>query len=757
MSDQPIYLFKGARRPLYRKENLHILAEERGAVVEVGWNRSWVAPEFFDDGVIARGRPVIFVFTDRPYEHFVPVRAGEVVRAEWDDLTLRLRVSLRNHVGLEDMEVSHFTRLVKGAVPGLCPGHKFVGPKRDGVELVNYYDEREEDGWRRVVDQVLAMSGASEDDPYRRSVFFRPLGLKVGDASRTRARGVPLEPGERAILDLGFHNPHLDDDFLAGHHLRLLAAGDALRATAPDVVPRDGIVEVGIEPLGPDPELTIQIGPAGGNHTHVVERFRVRRDGADEEAGHESLAHGAADAARRREELMSLYDFVLRNCQFGPGDIVDFFERFAGLLPDQQRIREDWALHQYREGEAAEALRILEGLDPERMGSDDARFALFRLRVATDDEHSGHGIAALGLTDEGRFPRLLEELQDLPARTLGRIVPPLVEALPADQVMELMDRVGDRIRSPGALAHTALALYDVTENADWACAWLLGRYRDLHLADPSVEETIMDLAVERSIQEDDPDLDRIAGHRIAYLVERGDVQAARHQLTSARRVLNAGERRRLYHRVAERLARTGRHDEAAEVMVELAWAELDDGQVGDALEAATEAAARARGLHARTGDDRPQWLLECLTAVTDAWADLVPLQEWRTSEEERRRALLHKRYLNRRILIAGGQRNEEWVAHLHDLTGASVDWCRACRDETDDLEAYARRLENGHYHLVVHYLQKTGHGTAEVLRPAAEKGGAAWVDARSAGRRGVVEAVWASSQVDSGVAAGSSR
>jgi hypothetical protein len=26
MSDQPLYLFKGARRPLYRKENLHLLA-----------------------------------------------------------------------------------------------------------------------------------------------------------------------------------------------------------------------------------------------------------------------------------------------------------------------------------------------------------------------------------------------------------------------------------------------------------------------------------------------------------------------------------------------------------------------------------------------------------------------------------------------------------------------------------------------------------------------------------------------------------
>jgi hypothetical protein len=46
----------------------------------------------------------------------------------------------------------------------------------------------------------------------------------------------------------------------------------------------------------------------------------------------------------------------------------------------------------------------------------------------------------------------------------------------------------------------------------------------------------------------------------------------------------------------------------------------------------------------------------------------------------------------------------------------------------------ARRIENGQYDLVVHYLQKTGHQTAEVLKPAAEPGGVAWVDTRTAGR-----------------------
>lgn len=28
----------------------------------------------------------------------------------------------------------------------------------------------------------------------------------------------------------------------------------------------------------------------------------------------------------------------------------------------------------------------------------------------------------------------------------------------------------------------------------------------------------------------------------------------------------------------------------------------------------------------------------------------------------------------------GGQPREEWIAHVRDLTGAEIDWCRAYRD-----------------------------------------------------------------------------
>ena len=211
MSDHAIYLYKSARRPRYRKENLNLLAAERGTVVEVSYNRSWVSPRYYDAGSIPRGSRAYFLLTDRPYSRFVPVRKGEVVAAEYDDLMLRLQVALNTWVGVEDMDLDAFTRLVKQSAGDEAPDRKFVGPKLDGVELVKYYDEREAEGWQKAVEETFAMSRDSEDRPYERSVFFRPVGLQLEDGEPLVARRQPLEPGTRGTLLVEFHNPHLVD------------------------------------------------------------------------------------------------------------------------------------------------------------------------------------------------------------------------------------------------------------------------------------------------------------------------------------------------------------------------------------------------------------------------------------------------------------------------------------------------------------------------------------------------------------------
>src|SRR5690606_26356198 len=327
-------------RPLYRKENLQLLAAERGSVVDVWYNRAWVAPELWGEGAIRPGTPVVFVFADRPYTRFVPVRQGEVLEAGTDELGLRLRVIARNWVGVHDNDLAAYTRAVKEADPGAVPGARFVAPKRDDVELTTYYDAREDQGWKSVVENILEASKLAHDDPYRRSVFFRPLGLRAGEELHV-ARRVPLDPGARAALVLGFHNPHLTEDDVADLELRVLAPEDAVRVEPPARFPLPGELDVPFEVLGGEPALTVQVGPAPAEHTAVTMRFGVTagengRGGSGSMVQEAAASHSPAksdDAAvASRAEVLRLYDVVQRNAHMDPADELDVLDAFERLL-----------------------------------------------------------------------------------------------------------------------------------------------------------------------------------------------------------------------------------------------------------------------------------------------------------------------------------------------------------------------------------------------------------------------------------------
>lgn len=47
-----IYLFKAAHRPTYLSESIHLLAVERGTIVDVQYRLSWVAPDYYHDGCV---------------------------------------------------------------------------------------------------------------------------------------------------------------------------------------------------------------------------------------------------------------------------------------------------------------------------------------------------------------------------------------------------------------------------------------------------------------------------------------------------------------------------------------------------------------------------------------------------------------------------------------------------------------------------------------------------------------------------------
>jgi hypothetical protein len=724
-----LYLFKSARRPLYRKENLHLLAAERGSIVELAYNRMWVAPHFFDATSIPRGTHVNILFTERPYDFFVPVRDAEVVEVVADELMLRLRVVLHSWIGIEDRDLADFTRLVKATDPTLAPGTKFVVPKRDGVELRPYYDEREDEGWRRVVDRVLELSARTDEQPYRRSVFFRAAGLRIGDELHV-ARRVPLEPGRDATLLLRFYNPHLSDADVEQLALQVLAPPDVLEAHFAERFPTAGDVEVALRTLGPDPSLTLQIGPGAAQHTSITERFSTR------------AARSRAASSRPavvKHDLLRVCDLVLRDGANAadPLEVIDAFER---LLPDEPRVLERKACLLAARGREAEAFRILRALDPETMG-DGARLLRFRL-LAAHDAATG-AVAELVLLDllaEARFERLLDVLADMPARPLAVILPRLAEELPVEQLRALVERLGGRLESPDAIADLAWSIAYASGDGRWAYSWLHERQATLHLTDPVVADAMIELAEVAGIPEGDPDLVDAASHRLLNLIEAGRIDDARARLTRLARTLTGEARARLYSDVADRLERHRAADEAAHLLVELAEHALAAGD----LDAASDAVERANGVWtraARSGEEAPAWLHDCVTRVTDAWKRCGELAEWRRSADEKLEAELRARYLNGRLLIAGGVRQPQIVERLEQATGAKVDWAESFRTEVADLDGYAARLANGTYAAVLHLWRKTGHGTGDRLKGAAEGAGALWLPVAGVGAQAMIRAL----------------
>lgn len=741
MPEPPIYLFKSARRPIYRKENLDLLAAERGSVQEYAWNRTWVSPGFFDEGSIARGRPVYIVFTDRPFDRFVPVRDGEIADALWDETLLRLKVILNNPVAVPGDDLDAYTARVKAAAGNHIPGEKFVVPKADDVELRTLFEEEEIPGWRRSIDEILAMSRASEGHPYERCVFFRPGGIRMAGGELLPTRRVPLEPGTSGALVLHFHNPHLTEDDLERVALRLHAPPDALRTDERMSVPRDGEMEVAFETLdGPEPSVRIEVSPGPTQHTSVLQR--MLRAGEERRVRVEA---GGAGGSIDRERVRHLYELIGRKAVFEADDELDVLEAFAALLPDEHDIAERRALLLLAEGREADARDLLGALNPELLGDEARRFLFRQGLLRQPDREPFEIVEAYQLTTEQRFGLLVEEMEALPERTLDRLVPSLVGHLPeATQRQRIIDTFGYRLTTPAAATETAANLYAASDagGAEHAFRYLDEMRRRLGTNDRGLVDVLIQLVDAAGHDRLDPELRRVMEVHVTNLIGMGRYEDALAELRKVSTSLGRHERRNLYHLVADRYEARARREDGAQVMLELAWESMAHGHLDDA----TEAVERARGLWSRAGhEEASPEIRDTTRRVTAAWKDVDELVQWRKTAEERLRERLRERLLNQSILVAGGLETPEWVEHLENLTGARVDWCQAYRDETDDLEGYAERIRNGHYTVVLHYLQKTGHGTGEVLKPACEEAGVPFLSATSAGRRGLVEGLegWA--------------
>ncbi len=722
-----IYLFKSARRPLYRQQNLHLLAAERGTVVEVAWNRSWVAAEYFDEGTIARGDRAAFVLTERPYTTFAPVRAGEVVEARWEPLSLRLWVQLGTWIGASDR--SGFARALRDAQNGDLPGEKFVAPRRDDTRLVAWFDEDEDAGWKSAIDAALGIEGGEGERPYADSAFFRSAGLRVNGQLHA-ARREPLPRGVEAELLLRFHNPHMTDEALAALQLEAITSKDSLKAAAPADVPRDGESVVKLRATGPAPELTVQLSPNPAQHTALVLRFPAPRTEA---------------AATRTSEAVSIERTALLDAWQATRGLVDpvrelrVAESFLRLLPDEHRIAERRAILLHDTGDATAAYDALRALDTERL-DDAARFLLIAEHVRRGNVRAAAALLAnVDLEEENRLDQLLKLLDEIQPPELDRFVRELMSRIPdGDDLHAILERVGRRLTSPELIADTAEHFFLHTGDQQEAWSFLQERRRTLRLSQP----VIADAAIELAPDDDSGDLFDLLEHRINNLAGTGRLDEAIARLKMAANRLSRAHRDRLHHRLADRLDEAGRTEEAAHLLVELAYDASRTGDLGDA----TDAIERARGLMAAAGGTAPEWLKEATARVEAAWRDVQALDEWRTSDRERRAEHVRARLKNSSILIVGGFEKPHYTEALVELTGAKVDVAESFRTESDDIAAYAGRIRSGRYGLVLLRIRFMGHSVSEAIRDACNSAGIRCEFVNTGGLRGLEDALWRATQ-----------
>ncbi len=744
-----LLLFKASRRPLYRRQNLHLLAAERGGMVELAWNRSWVAAECYEAGTIEPGTRALVLLTDRPYALFLPVREAEVVEARWEDTSLRLWLALGDWTGPPDGDLAAFTAAVRQADPGAVPGEKFVARRRDVHPLERWYDEREEEGWRRVVDGVLDLSLSSEEPAYARTVFYSPVGVRIGGELH-RARREPLPAGEEAELVVGFHNPHLTEAELAGHRLECQADRRLLRVEREAPVLAEGSVAIRLQATGPGGELALRVTPDPAEHPALALRFPAAREGAGAAtrergagaAGEEGGAGGAGAVPGTRaaggttaDALLRLYDVVRRSLAPGAERELAVLEAFAVLLPTESRVLERRGMLLAETGNDAAAYETLSALEPERL-HDGARFTLFRLSALRGAAPAAAAlVAGLDFSEGDVLPRLLAELDRLEPPLLDRIVRELAATLPEEpDVLAVLERTAGRLTSPELIADTARNFFMATGDAARAAAFVTDRRRALRSDAAPLADVLIELA---DAGAEEPELAGLVSHRVANLLARAQVEEALARLRQATPALPRDERDRVYHRAVDRLVGMGRGGEAVSLLVELAYAALATGD----LDAASDAVERATGLAVLEGGPTPELLREATSRVERAWAEAGSLAEWRATDRERRADRLREALLNRRILILGGLKREGHEERLRELTGASVEFGEVFRGESAPLDALAQKIANGSYAAVVFRWQFSGHDVSERLRKECDAAGVPWIYARSGGFRGIEEAL----------------
>ena len=729
MTDETLCLFKSSRRTEYTQENLRILSGATGSRVEVAYKERWLG-----ESVRARlpkaGDPVLIALADPPYTKSHPIRRAEVVRAEYENDTLRLTLSLGARVKADGKERWR-TSVESGEHPkaGKFAVHLDI---EEGV-LEDVVDpERELKVWKKQVD------AACHGEGYARVAFLRVQRVaEVGE--------VPIEPPYRLIsgrtyqVDVLAFNPHLDGETLDDLRLvPVLQPSLAEVETDAQAIPADGELQVLLVPRAVGPALLESSVSRGAEFWDALwfEWQTVppppapqpveapEPASAEEEAEHAVEISQAAPPALHDgfgSHLFAAYELLRGHHPVDPDLRLSVLDEMLQGAPGLERLQEQRGivLHELRRW--PEAAQVLGRLTPGALSAEGRTMLVSAWFMQSRVPEPLERIKIADFSHEDRFQLLLEasgrltiaeqvEVARLLASTVlaedraSRWITPLAtnESLSRRDRLDLLVIWKDADPAAAAAALDGLVVDGVVE-----------------LADPEMAR----LALEVALEARRPSLARRAAFALMALhAERKDVPALEALLQT----------------VMARFAREDRSSVGEDIITTIADVADEEAQIEAALAAAAElvedrrqrgeldsAAQLGKVIHAnehRAGKRIRHQVRDVMERLDEAMDRSKTVRKF---EQARRRELGEdiKDFVGGQRVLVVGATDQVWWPDLRQEFGfdPSSEWVATEKRKSLSSEKLAKKL--GKVDLLVIQKSRISHKISEPLEDAAKAQG----------------------------------
>ncbi|MCX7621325.1 MAG: hypothetical protein N2037_10840 [Acidimicrobiales bacterium] len=654
-----LYLLKGSRIREYHQQNVAILGAAEGEQFEIAYGARWVQPGL----ALKPGDGGVIVYSDSPYETFVPIRFATLEDVETDNVRTRLVVRVGPFVreGGFDVLQDHWQRFALSHP--FRPGRVFLFEDENPGLLSPRSPAESDTAWRAAIDHLR------DNEYFRDSSIARVL--RILDHEQ-----IPIDPsepvavGEPLTIEVELRTPgheHPVELFVDAEPPNALDAEDGTEA-APN-----GVTAITVTPLlagGLTGQISIRPMPASSNRQLlgplVSSRPKFRLAVVEQIPSSETSAAAAATAAGLvpAVEIRRLVSRLEREADLPPKSWLSLYEDvFLQWAGEDPGLLAGYARHAYDVGEFARCANALQRIS-DRHPDDDFLYLLASLRAGLDVE-VGQLLDRIDLNTNRDFERLLEAVPHIDPAVLDDLTQKVIDVLGYEKLVRFLEAVFVRLTS----TQTAIALAEVAAYADpdLVASLLMERWPDAYLAPDRVVELLVDWEAR---------LSKLAPHLEISISKAAEQQdwGQLDKLVEKARKLTGDDSLSLRCLAAHAYLGSG-GTLIARRGFDLLFEVVNDAAVQGLLDLAVREAEALLGYAAAKGDDDMRMLVqELVDRINEALQSSIQFQAWREMKVDHRVEHLVKKVGGKTLHLVGGQR-EPWGDQLRDeLKLADVRW-----------------------------------------------------------------------------------